>query len=226
MTDYLIWHKFSITKTVFSIFFTIDENYDRVITWTKKRNTTWKHLRKVRGEPLNSGVPCTEHQPPGTQFYERVWLAVVRMRNKLKCIWKDGSMEAWKDSRIEGWKDGSPRGMEGWDGPSQPPYYCRFVHDYVIAHSHNGILYMCCKGSAPQSPNCNAHMPTACAVQRSLLTVYNQTGRRHTLSIAGSSSTIISTEYFYPLLNQYCDCTHPQSFIVLWWSQALIHTSL
>ena len=46
------------------------------------------------------------------------------MRNKLK--WKDGSMEAWKDSRIEGWKDGSPRGMEGWDGPSRPPYPSTF----------------------------------------------------------------------------------------------------
>ena len=31
-------------------------------------------------------------------------------------------MEAWKDSRIEGWKDGSAGGMEGWDGPSRPPY--------------------------------------------------------------------------------------------------------
>ena len=23
---------------------------------------------------------------------------------------------------MEGWKDGSPRRMEGWDGPSRPPY--------------------------------------------------------------------------------------------------------
>ena len=77
---------------------------------------------------MNGGVPCTEHQPPGTQLvYTPNFIrgcgyatkAVVRMRNKLK--WKDGSMEAWKDSRIEGWKDGSPREMEGWDGPSRPP---------------------------------------------------------------------------------------------------------
>ena len=25
---------------------------------------------------------------------------------------------------MEGWKDGSAGGMEGWDGPSQPPYLC------------------------------------------------------------------------------------------------------
>ena len=72
----------------------------------------------MRGEPLNGGVPCTEHQPPGIYTASNFMRgcgyatkAVVRMRNKLK--WKYRSMEAWKDSRIEGWKDGSPRGMEG-----------------------------------------------------------------------------------------------------------------
>ena len=49
------------------------------------------------------------------------------MRNKQHVVemegWKYGSMEAWKDSRIAGWKDGSAGGMEGWDGPSRPPYF-------------------------------------------------------------------------------------------------------
>ena len=47
-------------------------------------------------------------------------------------------MEAWKDSRIEGWKDGSAGGMEGWDGPSRPPYVYgagNIFSTYVRVHS-------------------------------------------------------------------------------------------
>ena len=82
-----------------------------------------KTPRESAGRAVERWSPM--HRAPGTQLvYTPNFMrgcgyatkAVVRMRNKL-----DESMEAWKDSRIEGWKDESPRGIEGWDGPSRPP---------------------------------------------------------------------------------------------------------
>ena len=55
-------------------------------------------------------------------------------------------MEGWKDGRMEAFR------MEGWDGPSRPPYHSSInnasilpsYHSSILQYFHSGIIHCMC----------------------------------------------------------------------------------